>query len=106
MGNQKPIDGPQKRNGDVIKSSSTVTQKDNPKIPIQYSTFDNFNLSSHSSIANAMNVPAFINALSVDWKVGFQFWCKLTEDLKKKVQDVRDHHLPPHSGGDSHQNRN
>ena len=55
---------------------------------------------------NDTNSQAFIHGLSVDWKVGFQLWRKLTEELRKKVQDVRDEHLPPRSEGDSHQSRN
>ena len=62
-------------------------------------TFTDFDLCAHSSIMNAMNGSAFTNALSVDWKAGHQLWQKLTEELKKKVQDMRDQHLPPNSGG-------
>jgi hypothetical protein len=69
---------------------------------------NDLDLSTPASIMATMNSPAFINALSLDWKVGYQLWKNLTDELKKKVQDIRDQHLPlpPNSGGDSYQNRN
>ena len=66
-------------------------------VPTYY--LGNFDLSSPSTIMAAINSPAFVNALSVDWKVGFQLWKKLTEELRNKVSDVRNQHLPPNSGG-------
>ena len=37
-----------------------------------------------------MNNPAFVNALSLDWKVGYQLWRNLNDELKRQLQDVRD----------------
>ena len=78
-----------------------------PHLPTStHANLAHFDLSSPSAIMATMNDPAFVNALSLDWKVGCQSWRNLNDELKRQLQDVRDQHLPPPSGGDIHQNRN
>ena len=57
------------------------------------------NESQICSIMNVINQPAFIHALSADWKVGYQLWKFLTQELQKQVTDIRRQHLPMDLGG-------
>ena len=66
---------------------------------------DDFDLSTPRTIMAAVNSPAFVCALSADWKVGFELWRRLTSELKSQLSDVRDQHLPPNSGGAKYQNK-
>ena len=64
-------------------------------------SFGGFDLSSPAQIMTAIQTPAFINALSADWKVGYELWKVLAVDLKKALTDARNKNLPPNSGGDN-----
>ena len=58
-----------------------------------------FDPSQFNTIMNVINQPAFIHALSADWKVGYQLWKNLTQELQKQVTDIRREHLPMDLGG-------
>ena len=62
-------------------------------------SFGGFDLSSPAQIMTSIRTPAFINALSADWKVGYELWKVLEVELKKALTDSRNKHLPPNSGG-------
>ena len=54
----------------------------------------------HPILSNdAFMQEALVNLLNSDWRVGYQLWKNLTQQLQKQITDVRNTHLPPNSGG-------
>ena len=52
-----------------------------------------------ASIFQALNHPAFINALNSDWRVGYELWKKLPRQIQEQITGLRDEHFPQNSGG-------
>ena len=54
---------------------------------------------SDDAYINLFTSPAFINALSQDWKVGYPLWQQLPQRIKDDIITIRKQHLPLDSGG-------
>ena len=48
----------------------------------------------YSSIYASLQQPSFIQALSTDWRVGYELWKHIPKEFQEKLTTIQKEHLP------------